>query len=255
MRTFYITEGQAERLGEVAYGCAYSGSKSRYVPEIIQIIKIMSPGATEFYDLFGGGAAMVHYLCANGLGDYRNIHYNDISNVVTRLFDDSFSFNDVKPLSRSDYYDELGRGNDSVRLFQGRVQGAPVERSYDVDPRHFERNKARAERVYNDIKPYHDSKRISFSNRRCDDKNCPLNLPDDAIKYCDPPYFGTLNSYGVDFDREAFLDWANKQDNLYISEHETFSDPRFVKVWQSDRVKKSGHSECLFIPRKNMYFN
>lgn len=44
-------------------------------------------------------------------------------------------------------------------------------------------------------------------------------IPDNAVIYCDPPYKNTAK-YTVDFDHEAFYDWAEKQiQPIFISEY------------------------------------
>jgi len=46
-----------------------------------------------------------------------------------------------------------------------------------------------------------------------------VEIPDNAIVYCDPPYKGTA-AYTVDFDHEEFYDWVRRQTvPVYISEY------------------------------------
>lgn len=80
-----------------------------------------------------------------------------------------------------------------------------------------------------------------------------VTIPPDSVIYCDPPYKDTAG-YGVDFDHEAFYEWARKQTApLFISEYQMPDD--FVCV--ATIPKASGASgqgakmteEKLFVPR------
>lgn len=80
-----------------------------------------------------------------------------------------------------------------------------------------------------------------------------VTIPPDCVIYCDPPYKDTAG-YGVDFDHEAFYEWARKQTApLFISEYQMPDD--FMCV--ATIPKASGASgqgakiteEKLFMPR------
>lgn len=80
-----------------------------------------------------------------------------------------------------------------------------------------------------------------------------VTIPANSVIYCDPPYKDTAG-YGVDFDHEAFYEWARKQTApLFISEYQMPDD--FVCV--ATIPKASGASgqgakmteEKLFVPR------
>lgn len=54
-----------------------------------------------------------------------------------------------------------------------------------------------------------------------------LDIPDGAVIYCDPPYYGT-GGYGMDFDHTAFWEWcrqmSNKGHDVYVSEYSAPDD-------------------------------
>ena len=57
-----------------------------------------------------------------------------------------------------------------------------------------------------------------------------------SIIYCDPPYEGTSNQYGTEFDHKAFYDWAYSQPApVFFSSYE-ISDDRFLAVWQKQKT-------------------
>lgn len=68
-----------------------------------------------------------------------------------------------------------------------------------------------------------------------------LSFEQDAVVYCDPPYFGT-KTYIAPFDTNAFHNWVSVQGNVYISEY-TMPLDRFVQVAAWDRSSKmnAGH--------------
>ena len=81
-----------------------------------------------------------------------------------------------------------------------------------------------------------------------------LEIKENSVVYCDPPYLGTAG-YGTEkFDHERFWEWAeavSEHSTVFVSEYTTLSD-FFVPVWEMDtkitlsrKVKKA--TEKLFI--------
>jgi len=65
----------------MTYGIPYRGSKSK----IIESLALLFPAAENFYDLFGGGFAVTHYLAANKPFRFRNFYYNELEEDVVAL--------------------------------------------------------------------------------------------------------------------------------------------------------------------------
>jgi len=63
------------------YGIPYQGSKT----QIINSLALLFPAAENFYDLFGGGFAVTHYLAANKPFRFRNFYYNELEEDVVAL--------------------------------------------------------------------------------------------------------------------------------------------------------------------------
>ena len=63
------------------FGIPYMGSKSK----ICSSIAMNFPKAKNFYDLFGGGFSMTHYLMENKPNKYNHFYYNEINPLVTGL--------------------------------------------------------------------------------------------------------------------------------------------------------------------------
>ena len=64
------------------YGLPYMGSKSKIIEKIAKYF----PKADNFYDLFGGGFSVSHYMAEKG--DYKNVYYNELEAPTVKLVDD-----------------------------------------------------------------------------------------------------------------------------------------------------------------------
>lgn len=78
-----------------------------------------------------------------------------------------------------------------------------------------------------------------------------VNIEQDSVVYCDPPYIGT-NKYSIScFDHNRFYDWCKKQKNVFISE---YTMPEDFKVFMEmkknctmDRNKVLKTVEKIFV--------
>lgn len=83
-----------------------------------------------------------------------------------------------------------------------------------------------------------------------------VDIPENAVIYCDPPYRNTAK-YVYEFDYDAFYDWAERQQNIYISEYDMPED-RFVCVWETYKPCKFSSTtnnltqEKIFVPKNNL---
>jgi len=87
------------------YGIPYMGSKAG----IIASIAMNFPRAKHFYDLFGGGFSVTHYMLKNKANRYQHFHYNeiksDIVDLIRRAIGGEYSYKRFKPawISREDF--------------------------------------------------------------------------------------------------------------------------------------------------------
>ncbi len=90
------------------YGMPYMGSKS----DVIDSIVLNFPKAENFYDLFGGGGAVTHYLMLHKAHRYQNFYYNEINinvmNLFKRAIAGEFNYNRFKPewISREMFHEK-----------------------------------------------------------------------------------------------------------------------------------------------------
>lgn len=57
----------------MTYGIPYQGSKSRIIKDISKLI----PNADHFYDVFGGGGSVWHYMIKRRKESFKTINYNE----------------------------------------------------------------------------------------------------------------------------------------------------------------------------------
>ena len=88
------------------YGIPYMGSKSGIMPSLA----LNFPAADHFYDLFGGGFSVSHYMLKNKGQRYKHFHYNeiksDVAELVKRAIAGEFNYDVYKPewISREDFF-------------------------------------------------------------------------------------------------------------------------------------------------------
>ena len=79
------------------YGCPYMGGKDALMKKIGQLF----PKADNFYDLFGGGFSVTHYMVWNYRNNYKQFFYNDVQPLVVKLIQDAiagkYNYNVFKP--------------------------------------------------------------------------------------------------------------------------------------------------------------
>lgn len=67
-----------------------------------------------------------------------------------------------------------------------------------------------------------------------------VELPDDAVIYCDIPYSRTNGGRYRDFNHNRFYEWAREQDNIFISEY-----------WMPDDFIPFAHKEKIVLSAAN----
>ncbi len=67
------------------YGIPYQGSKTKIIDKIARFF----PNADHFYDLFGGGFSVTHYMLENRRKSFKHFHYNEIRPGLCELIKDA----------------------------------------------------------------------------------------------------------------------------------------------------------------------
>ena len=90
------------------YGMPYQGSKSK----IIDKISVLFPDSENFYDLFGGGFSVSHYMILHRSKSYKTFHYNELRPGLCELIKDAingkYNYDVFKPewISRERFFAE-----------------------------------------------------------------------------------------------------------------------------------------------------
>ena len=90
------------------FGLPYQGSKAKLVHRICK----MFPGADNFYDLFGGGFSVTHYMLKYRKNSFKEFHFNELRPGICELIKDAingkYNFNVFKPewISREKFMNE-----------------------------------------------------------------------------------------------------------------------------------------------------
>ncbi len=90
------------------YGMPYMGSKS----SVIDSIALNFPKAENFYDLFGGGFSVTHYMLLHKKRNYQHFFYNEkdsrVVSLLKKALDGDFNYKKFKPewVSRDQFENE-----------------------------------------------------------------------------------------------------------------------------------------------------
>ena len=71
----------------IKYGIPYQGSKNKLIDRIAKFF----PNADHFYDLFGGGFSVSHFMMKHRSKSYKQFHYNEIRPGLCELIRDSIN--------------------------------------------------------------------------------------------------------------------------------------------------------------------
>ena len=92
----------------ILYGIPYQGSKTKIIDKIARFF----PNADHFYDLFGGGFSVTHYMLENRRKSFKHFHYNEIRPGLCELIKDAidgkYNYDVFKPewISRERFMEE-----------------------------------------------------------------------------------------------------------------------------------------------------
>lgn len=237
------------------YGLPYKGSKNKIAKQIIDAL----PAAETFIDVFAGGCAITHAAILSG--KYKRIIANDIDVKIPMLFKDAINGNLPADYDRFISRDEFNQLKDSDAIVACCWSFGNNKRDYlwakdIIKPKElaFKMIKCRDERLRyyyyrqfikslgNDIS---DLDRLQSLERLQSLQSLKTNIdievfgfdfesldiPQNALIYCDPPYVGTTGYNGGDFDSDRFWEWArevSKQNLLSVSEYKAPDD--FVSI-------------------------
>lgn len=79
------------------YGIPYMGSKSKICDKVCRLF----PKADNFYDLFGGGFSVTHFMLKHRAQHYKHFHFNEIRSgaveVIKKAVNGEYSYENFQP--------------------------------------------------------------------------------------------------------------------------------------------------------------
>lgn len=247
----------------MVYGLPYKGSKNTIANKIIFSL----PNAEVFIDLFGGGGAITHAAMLSCKFD--KVIYNELSPITFQYFKRSIDGDlpDKKHFVSREEFHEKKNSDPFVKYVwsfanNGRdyIYGKDIEQEKRLAYEKYITTNKRIQSIQS-IQSIERIERIGlkdlqFPKLELQNKSYEkVDIPDNAIVYCDIPYKGT-NKYDFDFDYDKFYYFAcSVKVPIFISEYQMPSD-RF-KVYrefekrccmsaQNNSLKKI---ERVFVPK------
>lgn len=260
----------------IKYGITYQGSKTKIIEKIARFF----PNADHFYDLFGGGFSVSHYMLMHRSKSYKHFHYNELRPGLCELIQDAingkYNYDVFKPewISRERFMREKEQnayikiiwsfGNNGEDYLFGKeiedekrsMHNAVVFDEFDSNMQNlFGLNKwpnklsITGKRLYlrrvilnrkGELEQLQQLERLHFTNKSYE----MVEIKENSVVYCDIPYQGT-DDYGNSFNHKVFFDWVDcKSCPVFISEYKV-NDPRFylLKEFQHRTTFSNGKND------------
>jgi len=211
----------------------YMGSKNRIAKYLLPIIlKDRKPGQW-YVEPFVGGANMIDKVGGNRIGGDFNSH---LINALTLIRDNPFSIPMI--ITEDEYQKASERRKTQLDGFIGFAMsfGGKWFGGYRRDVKGSKgclknmETQTRRSRV-SAIKQSNNLKSVELVSGSYSE----IDIPDESIIYCDPPYANTTK-YKDDFNHEEFWQWcrdmSNKGHQVFISEYNAPDD--FECLWQKE---------------------
>lgn len=207
----------------------YMGSKARFAKDLLPIILANRSEGQWYVEPFAGGMNMIAEVAGNRIANDNHYYliemWKELINGWTPQEFTREKYYEIKE-NKDDYYPAVVgwvgfNCSYSGKWFDG-FAGKTKTKTGTVRDYQLEARK--------NIKiqlPKLDG--VVFSNTSYDD----MDIPDNSIVYCDPPYRGT-RKYLSTIDHDYFWDWVRKLSNdgheVFVSEYSAPDD--FVCVWE-----------------------
>lgn len=227
----------------------YSGSKRKFIKELLPILLQNSNEETIFIDAFMGGGNVISEV------PLKNKYGFDINRYVIDLWNDikenGVNSSCITPCLSEDEYYKIKKSylNKDKQYSNGLIgyvgnccsYGSAWFNGYAKFNK--QKNEDHIKEAYNGmikhIKGFKFLDNTTFKSWDYRMSTSSIFHKNNTIIYCDPPYAST-KKYESDFDNEAFWKWARafsqKGYRIYISEYDAPCD--FKCIWQ--KMKKDG---------------
>lgn len=265
----------------VKYGLPYMGSKSKIIDQIARYF----PNADHFYDLFGGGFSVSHYMLLNRSKSYKYFHYNEIRKGLCDLIKDAingkYNYDVFKPewITRERFEAEKETNAYIKIIWSFGNNGKDYIFGKEIENQKRSMHNAIVFDQFDDwfIKTFKIEKwpyTLNITGKRLFLKRLintrvelqqlqqlerlerleftnlsyeQIEIKENSVIYCDIPYKGTAE-YSNSFNHKKFFDWASEQKNpVFISEY-NIDDDRFYlikKIKHRSTLSSSANNEVV----------
>ncbi len=204
----------------------YIGSKNKHAKEILQFVLKNRKFNQYYVEPFIGGANIIDKVQNPRIGNDNN-HY--LIALLQKLQEDWLP---PKEITEEDYYEIKENQlycSDALLGYVGfqLSYGAKWFSGYRKDSEGFRNYSLEAFNNVANQAPLLKGIQLFCSDYR------ELEIPDNSIIYCDPPYENTINYQNESFDHKIFWDWCRTKikegHSVFISEYSAPDD--FVNLW------------------------
>lgn len=210
----------------------YMGSKARFTKEILPIILKDRNPEQWYVEPFAGGMNMICEVDGKRIA-------NDINTELIAMFN-ALVYDDWKPtIVSKEKYNEIRANKQAYKphivgwvgfncSYSGKYFGGYAG---EVKTKIGTIRNYQTEAIKNVEKQVQKLKGVLFESKNYFE----LDIPENSIVYCDPPYKGTTE-YKHNFDHDLFWDWvremSKKQLKIYVSEYTAPTD--FRCIWEKE---------------------
>lgn len=238
----------------------YMGGKSRIAKALVPILTKNLTEERWYVEPFAGGMNMMcninhskriasdsnNYIIAmwTWLVNFNKLFPLKISKDIYSYFRNKFNSNGFSGVGITEEEAMIGwigfMGSFNGRFFDGGYSGHNVKgRDYI------------GEQIRNTLYQVDKLKVVYF----CCGSYEKINIPDNSVIYCDPPYQGTKQySTSKNFDHERFWEWCrfmtDKGHDVLVSEYNAPED--FVCIW-SKKVTNSMNTKNTYYPEERLF--
>lgn len=232
----------------------YMGSKNRIAKELLPIITKYLTKDRWYVEPFCGGCNMIDKV------EHEKRIANDYNKYIIALFEALQIDIDLPSTISMEEYDAVRNNKDNypdwyvgfvgfICSFRGKFFGGYVKTSCetrDGNNRNYQR-----EHINNFVRQRANLLDVKYYNKKYSD----LNIPQNSVIYCDPPYQDTTGyTNESNFAHDEFWQWcremSKKGHDVLVSEYQAPSD--FICVWEK-QVTNSMNTHNTYKPTEKLF--
>lgn len=232
----------------------YMGSKNRHAKEMLPIILTNRAPDQWYVEPFVGGFNMIDKVTGNRIANDSNFYLIELFKAIQG------GWSPPSIVTEAEYNSVRNNKDDYPPYFVGFV-GFGCSYSGKWFGGYARGNTSKGEPRNYALESKKNILKQNITGIFIFNKNyLELEIPENSIIYCDPPYYGTTK-YKDDFDHKVFWSWVREQHikghSVFVSEYNAPDD--FECIWQktvnNTLVKETGSkrgTERLFIKKERV---